>query len=231
MDKAVSTQLENVPNLHETQVRKNDHLKEKLSEILDKCNETPTNWVFWAENESIQKLLTVVEIVKRKHPNHSQFNQLLYKQYQKQLSEQEQALEIQKPSKMPILYIYLHIVPEPVQSSNQLDQLDHLGSLKSSLIAAGWSLGRRSRRRCFNTEFVNTQITWESTVASLIVPFFDPRGWTQRLESRPKHLTWSKVFSLQSNTLVVVQVRLVAMLGLVLLRESGVEAWGLELVL
>ncbi|KAG7698193.1 hypothetical protein KL930_001855 [Ogataea haglerorum] len=132
MDEAVLRHLQRVPNLEQVVVRKNDGIKEKLDILLSKCEQTPANIVLMAENDGIQKLLTVVEIMKRKHPSHQQFNKLTYREKPREVSVPQDELRLQKPMKLPILYIYLHIGTD---DSKTID----MDELKSQLADANWS--------------------------------------------------------------------------------------------
>lgn len=64
---------------------------------------------------------------------------------------------------------------------------------------------------------------------SLVVPPLNPVNRTQRSESLPEDLAWLKVFTFDSDTLVVIHVVLRTVLGLVRVRESWVELRSLEL--
>lgn len=64
---------------------------------------------------------------------------------------------------------------------------------------------------------------------SLVVPSLDPVNRAQRGEGLPEDLTWLEVLTLDSDTLVVVDVVLSAVLGLVDVRESWVELGSVEL--
>lgn len=64
---------------------------------------------------------------------------------------------------------------------------------------------------------------------SLVVPSLDPVNRAQRSEGLPEDLTWLEVLTLDSDTLVVVDVVLSAVLGLVDVRESWVELGSVEL--
>lgn len=63
----------------------------------------------------------------------------------------------------------------------------------------------------------------------LVIPLFDPVNGAQRSERLEEDLARFKVFALDVDTLVVVDVRLEAVLGLVLVREPGVKLGGFEL--
>ncbi|KAG7885638.1 hypothetical protein KL938_000670 [Ogataea parapolymorpha] len=132
MDEAVLKHLRRVQNLEQVVVRKNDGIKEKLDILLSKCEQTPANIVLMAENEGIQKLLTIVEIMKRKHPTHQQFNKLTYREKSREASGPQDELRLQKPIRMPIFYIYLHIGTD---DSKTID----MDELKSQLADADWS--------------------------------------------------------------------------------------------
>ncbi|KAG7819015.1 hypothetical protein KL942_001324 [Ogataea angusta] len=132
MDGAILKHLQRVPNLEQVVVRKNDGIKEKLDVLLSKCEQKPADIVLMAESEGIQKLLTIVEIMKRKHPTHLQFNKLTYREKPREASGPQDELRLQKPIKVPILYIYLHM------DTNDSKTMD-VDELRSQLVDADWS--------------------------------------------------------------------------------------------
>lgn len=65
--------------------------------------------------------------------------------------------------------------------------------------------------------------------SSLVIHVLDPGSRTQGCESLEEGLAWLKFFTLDVDTFVVIDVCLVAMLGLVGVGESRVELDGVEL--
>lgn len=76
---------------------------------------------------------------------------------------------------------------------------------------------------------LSVHVDRELASLSLVVPLLNPVDGAQRGEGLEKDLARLEVLTLNVDTLVVVNVRLSTVLGLVLVRETGVELGGFEL--